>query len=75
MATLVVATAATGAWRYFKIKDVLAQKLPPREFGRFSMRPLVALIFITAIATTTGFTASSGSTRTRRWIETFRPSP
>ena len=54
MATLVVATAAIGAWRYFKIKDVLAQKLPPREFGRFSMRPLVALIFITAIATTTG---------------------
>ena len=45
-------------------QGVLAQKLPPREFGRFSMQPLVALIFITAIATTTGVAASSGSTRT-----------
>ena len=29
MATLVVAAAATGVWRYFKIKSILLQKVPP----------------------------------------------
>ena len=54
MSTLVIATASTGAWRYFKIKDVITKKVPPSSFGRFSMRPLVALILLTAIATSIG---------------------
>ena len=54
MATLVIASAGTGAWRYFKIKDVIAQKVPPTSFGRLSMRPLTALILLTAVATSIG---------------------
>ena len=54
MSTLVLASAATGAWRYFKIKDVIMLKIPPAAFGRFTMRPLVALLLVTAVSTAVG---------------------
>lgn len=54
MATLVISCAALGAWRYFKIKLILGQKVPPSQFGRVSLRPLMALLLLTAIATSTG---------------------
>lgn len=54
MAVLVVATAALGAWRYFRIKEVLGQKLPPREFGRISLRPLIATLLLAAAGTAGG---------------------
>ena len=54
MATLVISAAATGVWRYFKIKGILLQKVPPAEFGRVTMRPLAVLILLTALSTTIG---------------------
>lgn len=53
-AVLVVATALTGAWRYFKIKDIIGQKVPPRDFGRVSMRPLSLLVVLTSMVTALG---------------------
>lgn len=54
MATVVIATAISGAYRYFAIKAVVSQKIPPKGFGRFTIRPLVALIIVTAAATSAG---------------------
>ena len=51
MATFVIACAALGAWRYFRIKAVLGQKVPPPHFGRTSIRPLVALLLLLALVT------------------------
>ena len=54
MATLVIVTAGTGAWRYFKVKAAVFAKIPPRGFGRHTIRPLVVLIFLTALSTAIG---------------------
>ena len=54
MATFVIACAALGAWRYFTIKKILGQKVPPANFGRTSIRPLVVLLMLLAVATATG---------------------
>lgn len=54
MSLVVVATAAFGSWRFFKIKDIILLKVPPPNFGRFSIRPLAVLVLLTAMATVTG---------------------
>lgn len=54
MATLVVATAVTGAWRFYKIKAVISLKVPPANFGRYSLRPLIALVVATTVTTAFG---------------------
>ncbi len=54
MATIVVATALAGWWRYVRVKHILGQKIPPRHFGRVSTRPLMGLIALTALATAVG---------------------
>ena len=54
MATLVVATAVTGAWRFYKIKSVISLKVPPANFGRYSLRPLTVLVVLTAVTTACG---------------------
>ena len=57
MATLVLACAALGAWRYFVIKKIIGQKVPPKHFGRASIRPLCVLLLFVAAATSTGIYA------------------
>ena len=57
MATVVLACAGLGAWRYFAIKRILNQKVPPHHFGRVSVRPLCALLILVAAATSTAIYA------------------
>jgi uncharacterized membrane protein YidH (DUF202 family) len=57
MATVVLACAGLGAWRYFAIKRILSQKVPPQHFGRISIRPLCALLVLVAVATSTAIYA------------------
>lgn len=54
MATLVIITAVTGVWRYFRLKAIVGQKVPPRDFGRRSLRPFAALVLATAMASAVG---------------------
>lgn len=54
MTTLVVVTAIFGAHRYYKLKDIIMQKVPPRHFGRISLRPLTFLVIATTTSTGIG---------------------
>lgn len=68
MAVLVFATAATGVYRYFKLKAILAQKVPPRGFGRVTLRPLAVVLVATAVATTVGVCS-------QQWVHGHAASP
>lgn len=54
MAALIIVTSITGATRYYKIKAILSQKIPPQDFGRFSIQPLAAVVITAGIASVTG---------------------
>jgi len=54
MATITFVTAALGGWRYLRIKAVVAQKIPPRDFGRLTLRPLMGLLLLVASVTALG---------------------
>ena len=54
MAALVLITAGTGVWRYFRLKAILGQKVPPRDFGRRTLRPFAVLVLATAMASAVG---------------------
>lgn len=54
MATIVVAAAAFGGWRYLKIKEIVTLKIPPAEFGRRSLRPFMAFVILIVATTALG---------------------
>jgi uncharacterized membrane protein YidH (DUF202 family) len=54
MATLVLAAATTGVWRFWRVKSIVHMKIPPAGFGRITIRPLAVLLLVTAFATSIG---------------------
>lgn len=57
MFMLIVLAAVAGSSRYYKIKAILEYKVPPRKFGRISLRPLSVLLLVAAVATASGLAA------------------
>ena len=56
--TLVLLLSFTGSWRYYKIKKIIALKVPPNSFGRITLKPLNLLVVITAITSAVAMYAS-----------------
>merc|ERR1712232_936957 len=54
MTSLIMVTAYFGANRYYKLKDVIMQKVPPKHFGRISLRPLNLLVIVATASTAVG---------------------
>lgn len=54
VAAVMLISTFTGVSRYFRLKAVIERKIPPRHFGRLSLRPLSALLIVACAVTAAG---------------------
>ena len=54
MSTLVILTACTGTYRYFRLKAIIGRKEVSPYFGRITLRPFAVLVVATCVASSIG---------------------